>query len=674
MEKNRNKSDSSLKERQEVRNKPPRSLSWQLTLRLVLSIAVVSFLGLATIYYYSTWKAEAELDNLADEQLSFLAGSLGVPLWNFDQDSIAVIARTFAQNAVVASVRILDAKGKEVIALKRDTEGSGQVTKTENILHDGMPIGSVELTLTKSLHRKALNQLLLWSCLGIFCFLTVLIILTGLLIRNFLRRPLQSLSGIANSYASGEYDAAGGRMPYVEFQDFERVLVGMGVEINGQMIKISEAEKKYRTIFENALEGIFQTTEEGRFLSVNPAFARMLGYDSPEEMINTFSSDKDYYVDPGQREELFRRLRRDGFVGDFEAQFYRRDRSIIWGSLDVRGIQDAEGKLLKSEGFMRDITRRKKAEAEMGQLESQLRQAQKMEAIGTLSGGVAHEFNNMLGIILGNVELAMDDISGQNPAREFLGEIRKASLRGTEIVQQLLRFSRQRDKVLESLDLAPVIREALGFLRVSLPSAIEFEINIPEQCWPVVGDSTQIHQLMINLCTNSAHAMEGGGILNVTLENLETEKAEVFFDRELPPGRYVCLTIMDTGQGIDPSCLDRIFEPFFSTKDVDKGTGMGMAVVHGIIKGHNAGVRVISQPGMGTTVECCFPVSGLEPLLPLEEISSLEGGRENILCVDDEESIAQIMRTQLERLGYGVEIETGSIGGVGTCQKKSGPF
>ena len=158
--------------------------------------------------------------------------------------------------------------------------------------------------------------------------------------------------------------------------------------------------------------------------------------------------------------------------------------------------------------FIRDITQRKQVEAEKKQLESQLRHSQKMEAIGTLSGGVAHEFNNMLGIILGNVELALDDIPRDNPASDFLSEIRKASLRGTEIVQQLLRFSRQKDQPLKALDLGPLTKEALGFLRVSIPTIIEFEVKMPEQCWPIVGDPTQIHQVMINLCTNSAHAME----------------------------------------------------------------------------------------------------------------------------------------------------------------------
>ena len=635
------------------------SIARKLTFSLVLSITLVSLFGLVMVYYFSSWKAEKELNHLGDEQLSFLIGSLKVPVWNFDQDSIAVIARTFAQNDVVEHVRVLDALGKVLVSFERERGDAGHIEKKGGIYYDGVLIGSVELGLTKSLYRKALREMLLWSGFGIFSFLLVLMVSTRLLVRRYLRQPLEALSAIARAYGTGEYETAGGRMPYKEFQEFEKVLGHMGKEIKSQVMQIRDAERRYRAIFENALEGIFQATPDGHLLNANPALARMLKYDSPDEIMSeSIEVTRERYVDSAQRDELYRRLEEKGFVNDFEVQLHRKDGNIIWCSIDVRAVRDEDGKLLVGEGFIRDITQRKQVESEKRQLESQLRHSQKMEAIGTLSGGVAHEFNNMLGIILGNVELALDDIPRENPAFDFLSEIRKASLRGTEIVQQLLRFSRQKDQPLRSLDLGSLVKEALGFLRVSIPTVIDFEVKMPEQCWPIVGDPTQIHQVMINLCTNSAHAMEGeGGTLSVTLENVHYEKPEVFFDQELPSGKYVCIKITDTGFGIDPGCLDRIFEPFFSTKDVDQGTGMGMAVVHGIMKGHHGGVRVSSRVGVGTTVECCFPCSGEEPMVPLEVISSLKGGSENVLCIDDEESIGRMTQKQLERLGYRVEMK-----------------
>ncbi len=637
------------------------SISKKLTFSLVASIALVAFFGLAMTYFLLTWKGEKELSRLGDEQLSFLTGSVKVPLWNFDQDSIAVIARTFAQNAVVEHVSVQDGQGRVLVKFERERGQLGHIDKKGDIYYEGVLIGSVDLRLTKSLYLKALREMLLWSGMGVFSLLLVLILLTRLLIKGYLRRPLQGLSAIAQSYGTGEYETTGGRMPYEEFQEFERVLGRMGQEIKLQVMQIRDAEKRYRHIFENAMEGIFQFSGDGgRLLSINPALARMLAYDSPEEMMSQENSRAmDFYADSRRREDLLNRLRKDGYANDFEVQLVRRDKQIIWVSFDARAVFDQNGELQLVEGFIRDITQRKQVEAEKKQLESQLRHSQKMEAIGTLSGGVAHEFNNMLGIILGNVELALDDIPKDNPASDFLSEIRKASLRGTEIVQQLLRFSRQKDQPLKALDLGPLIKEALGFLRVSIPTVIEFEVKMPEQCWPIVGDPTQIHQVMINLCTNSAHAMEGeGGTLTVSLENIAFETSEVFFDQELPPGRYVALKISDTGCGIDPGCLDRIFEPFFSTKDVGQGTGMGMAVVHGIMKGHHGGVRVSSQEGVGTTVECCFPSNSEGVAATLELAPSVKGGNESILCVDDEESIGRITQKQLERLGYRVEMET----------------
>lgn len=637
------------------------SISKKLTFSLVASIALVAFFGLAMTYFLLTWKGEKELSRLGDEQLSFLTGSVKVPLWNFDQDSIAVIARTFAQNAVVEHVSVQDGQGRVLVKFERERGQLGHIDKKGDIYYEGVLIGSVDLRLTKSLYLKALREMLLWSGMGVFSLLLFLILLTRLLIKGYLRRPLQGLSAIAQSYGTGEYETTGGRMPYEEFQEFERVLGRMGQEIKLQVMQIRDAEKRYRHIFENAMEGIFQSSGDGgRLLSINPALARMLAYDSPEEMMSQENSRAmDFYADSRRREDLLNRLRKDGYANDFEVQLVRRDKQIIWVSFDARAVFDQNGELQLVEGFIRDITQRKQVEAEKKQLESQLRHSQKMEAIGTLSGGVAHEFNNMLGIILGNVELALDDIPKDNPASDFLSEIRKASLRGTEIVQQLLRFSRQKDQPLKALDLGPLIKEALGFLRVSIPTVIEFEVKMPEQCWPIVGDPTQIHQVMINLCTNSAHAMEGeGGTLTVSLENIAFETSEVFFDQELPPGRYVALKISDTGCGIDPGCLDRIFEPFFSTKDVGQGTGMGMAVVHGIMKGHHGGVRVSSQEGVGTTVECCFPSNSEGVAATLELAPSVKGGNESILCVDDEESIGRITQKQLERLGYRVEMET----------------
>ncbi|MBN2428968.1 MAG: hypothetical protein JXK94_11585, partial [Deltaproteobacteria bacterium] len=222
------------------------SISKKLTFSLVASIALVAFFGLAMTYFLLTWKGEKELSRLGDEQLSFLTGSVKVPLWNFDQDSIAVIARTFAQNAVVEHVSVQDGQGRVLVKFERERGQLGHIDKKGDIYYEGVLIGSVDLRLTKSLYLKALREMLLWSGMGVFSLLLFLILLTRLLIKGYLRRPLQGLSAIAQSYATGEYETTGGRMPYEEFQEFERVLGRMGQEIKLQVMQIRDAEKRYR--------------------------------------------------------------------------------------------------------------------------------------------------------------------------------------------------------------------------------------------------------------------------------------------------------------------------------------------------------------------------------------------------------------------------------------------
>jgi signal transduction histidine kinase len=224
-----------------------------------------------------------------------------------------------------------------------------------------------------------------------------------------------------------------------------------------------------------------------------------------------------------------------------------------------------------------DITEKKK-------LQAQLQQAQKMESIGTLAGGIAHDFNNILGIILGYAELALDDVPGQNPARLRLEEIRTASLRAKALIRQLLSFARKTRLEKKPINIAPVVKESLKMLRASIPTSIEIRPNISDQIGMVLADPTQINQVLINLCTNAHHAMPEGGIIDITLANIQIDKNFSFQHPELRPGRYVHLVVSDTGHGISRHDVDHIFDPYFTTKDVGKGTGMGLAVVHGIVK------------------------------------------------------------------------------------------
>ena len=332
----------------------------------------------------------------------------------------------------------------------------------------------------------------------------------------------------------------------------------------------------------------------------------------------------------------------------------------VWISVSGEPVFHPSGALKGYRGVGTDITERKQNEEARRKLEDRLRQAQKMEAIGTLAGGIAHDFNNIVATILGNAELASRDASPGHPVQESISEIRKAGLRAKGVVQQILAFSREAKPESRLIRLQEVLAEDEKLLRAAIPSGVELHFSVAPGVPEVLADPNQVHQILLNLCTNSWQAMRGGaGRIEIALDSVTVDDKAAGLNHELSPGRYARLSVTDTGAGMDEPTQKRIFDPFFTTKDVGQGTGLGLAVVHGIVRVLGGAIEVASRPGHGTTFRLYFRAATAVPDAPsAAQGKARRGNGERILFLDDEEALAFLARRALERDGYRVSAFT----------------
>ncbi len=421
---------------------------------------------------------------------------------------------------------------------------------------------------------------------------------------------------------------------------------------NRRTRELKNSEEKYKTIFNGASEGISLSAISGDFIAVNPRFAEIFGYDSPEDVINNVKT-YELYLNPSDRQRILSDLRPGGEYVHAEVWLKKKDGTPILVSLNLAPVTDDNGKISYLIAMTQDITKTRK-------LEKELRQAQKMEAIGTLAGGIAHDFNNILSAITGYTELAQLKAQDRPDILSYLSQIELASTRAKELVQQILTFSRYSDTKKEPQDMGMIVREAVKLLRSTLPANIDIESHLlPTD--PVMADSSDLHQIVMNLCTNAYHAMkEKGGLLTLRLDQrlVEEENGQ---DLGLQPGSYVVLEVQDTGCGMTKEVMTKIFEPYFTTKGKKEGTGLGLAVVHGLVRGLNGAIEVESSPGKGALFRVFIPVaeSGEPKALEGKEEEpeiSIDGNGRTVMFVDDEEMICSIFKTMLESAGFSVQV------------------
>ena len=414
------------------------------------------------------------------------------------------------------------------------------------------------------------------------------------------------------------------------------------------------SERRFKSLFEQAAVGVAQSSVvPGRFVEVNQCFCAITGYSREELLQRTFAD----FTHP-QDVDLTMNLRQQvlsGAIRDYtqEQRYVRKDGSVVWVNLTVSAMWAPGETPDYFIGVVQDITERKK-------IEEQFRQAQKMEAVGTLAGGIAHDFNNILGAINGYTELAKMEGSANAEITEYLEAVLLASRRATDLVRRILTFSRHQETQRMVIHLGPVVSEVLQLLRATIPAPIEFESSLTEEAPAVLADASQVHQVLMNLGTNAAYAMrDRPGRFTVKLENVRIDDDMVATIPGLRPGCYARLTVSDTGHGMNAAIRSRIFEPFFTTKPPGKGTGLGLSVVHGIMQNHDGVVTVYSHPGEGTTFHLYFPAhAGAEASLVEGPGKVPRGQGERVLFVDDEQPLARLGQKILERLGYTVDART----------------
>ena len=428
--------------------------------------------------------------------------------------------------------------------------------------------------------------------------------------------------------------------------------------------------QRYENIIKTSIDGFWVVDNQSRIVDVNEAYCKMVGF-SREEILQFSIANMEAKESAEEVEQHVKMVIKNG-SGRFESKHRKKDGNLIDVDISVNYSSQAGGDFFV---FIRDISERKRADRERVMLETRLVQAQKMEAIGTLAGGIAHDFNNILGIILGYSQMAIDDAPADSRFKKDVEKVLTAANRAKDLVKQILAFSRQSQVERIPLKIQAVIKEGLNMLRSSIPSTISITKNIDSECGVILADPTQIHQILMNLCTNAYQAMEErGGTLSVSLKTTVIGSEDKELLMQIRQGEYVQLTVSDTGAGIRREDMEKIFNPYFTTKGIGTGTGLGLAIIHGIMADYGGTITVESEWGLGTTFHIYFPLIKQQELKQITVAEEIPKGTARILFIDDEELLLEVGQELLERQGYQVTSYQSSVEALAIFQNNPDKF
>jgi len=664
-----------------------RSLSWSLSISLILIVIIVESAILGFIYTRQARLLFKELNNNADDHATNSGEILSIPIWDFDDEQIAKVGRGFLNKNIIDEIHIQDQHGQTLFRSSANNVSEDYIARTVDVTYEEQIIGRVMLRFSMQPFQMELRRLRNAIVYALSASLLVILVGSGYLLRIFMRKPLRILQTGINRVAKGEYEYGFEEIKYdelsgiaerfsqmaSEIQSREKSLHIVNQELKQEIAdrkaaeeKIKQSEAKYRSILENMQEGYFEVDLKGVFIFVNNAMLEISGYSADELIGMSYKN----IVDVKAADAVFSifsrvyKTHRSGKMMSFDT--INKSGEKINVEISVSLLFDVNNDPVGFSGIARDTSERIAAEKEKRQLEIKLQRSQKMEALGLLAGGVAHDLNNVLSGVVSYPELLLMDLPEDSPLRKPLLTIQRSGQKAADIVMDLLALARRGVPATEIVNLTEIVRDYLKAPEyqtlASYHSEVRVQTNLEDKLLNIKGSPVHLRKTIMNLVSNAAEAQPAGGEILISTYNRYVDAPMKGYE-DIKEGDFVVLEVSDKGIGISDKDLNRIFEPFYTKKVMGRsGTGLGMAVVWGTIQDHHAYLNVESSEGGGTTFYIYFPatrekVQMGKGALPLE---SYLGNRQTILVIDDIQEQRELAQQMLEKLNYAVKtIESG---------------
>ena len=660
---------------------------------LKYSIAVSLGLTLLLSYAVITYDQDSYADRLRRELIKFQRTNqrfFSTMAWTMNYEAINSFIRQEINQDWLDQISIQDSRG-DVLMKSGPDPGPGSVVRKFDltfrhndklfvigrVILSARPPRLAELAADRAPSLLVTNGLLCLVIFSTFYFFFQRNVLSRLIdVANFTKGTKNREQAYAvytppRKYAPDEIslliDALNDRAHWIEREFSRRIKAEEDLEAKNALllkeveerrqaeINLTASEERFRDIVLTMADCVWEIDDDNRFTYISDQIGSLIGR-SAEDLIGRTPFDFVIESEAAATLDDFQKTKKlGGRVKDVEKTFQVGDGSFRYLLVSGTPVRDSTGRLIGYRGVATDVTRQKEQEAEKAEMESRLRQSQKMEALGAMAGGIAHDFNNILAAIIGYSELALEDAAAGRSGADHIHQVIKAGRRAGELVNQILAFSRKMEPVLKPVDLNLVIDQAVKMLERTIPKMVRIELDLAADLKQVKADQAQMIQVLMNLGANASDAMPEGGWLTVRTANAILDQSFRSRWPEAVPGEYVRLTVSDTGQGMDQDILDHIYDPFFTNKEVGKGTGLGLSTVYGIIKTHGGLINCDSRPNQGTAFSIYLPASRrVEQTDEAEPAPETRPGRETILLVDDEKAIRSMGRTMLTRNGYKV--------------------